>query len=156
MRLTPQIESLMKGAEALGNLVDRFVFVGGGIVDLLLSDPHAPLARPTKDIDLIVELSTVTDYFKLTDSLRAKGFREDDQSSVICRWLINDLTVDIMPTNESILGFGNPWYESAIQHQYRVRLPNEIQISVINGPHFVATKLEAFSSRGGNDAFLSP
>jgi hypothetical protein len=60
-----------------------------------------------------------------------------------------------MPSREEILGFGNRWYTSAIQHALRKVLPNHIEIAVVDGPHFIATKLEAFASRGDADMYRS-
>ncbi len=155
MKLTPQIEILGRAAACLGTLSDRFVFVGGSVVDLLLSDPQAPFARPTDDIDLIVELSTIAEYYDLAEQMRRAGFREDVGSPVICRWLAKNLVVDLMPSREGILGFSNRWYVSAIPHRQRTVLPNGIEISIIDAPHFIATKLEAFASRGKGDMFQS-
>ena len=70
MRLTPQIVTLMTAATAMGDLRERFVFVGGAVVDILLSDPQAPPARPTKDIDVIVELATMADYYEVAKLMR--------------------------------------------------------------------------------------
>jgi hypothetical protein len=40
---------------------DSFVFVGGAVVDLLITDPAAPYARSTKDVDVIVEAASRLD-----------------------------------------------------------------------------------------------
>jgi predicted nucleotidyltransferase len=56
-----------------------------------------------------------------------------------------------MPTDPAILGFSNRWYPEAVKTATHVRLNDRIVIRVITGPAFVATKLEAFVSRGGSD-----
>jgi len=145
----------MEAAEIMGDLTERFVFVGGGIVDILISDPDSPPSRPTIDIDVIVSLASLADYYALGEAMRLHGFSEDGEGSVICRWRHTELIVDVMPTNEDVLGFGNRWYNSALQHSRRAVLPNGTIIAVIDPAHFLATKLEAFLSRGRGDMFAS-
>jgi len=60
-----------------------------------------------------------------------------------------------MPTNEKILGFGNRWYKSAVQHATQHALTENIVIKLITAPYFLATKLEAFKARSNNDMFAS-
>lgn len=60
-----------------------------------------------------------------------------------------------MPTNEQILGFGNPWYTGAVTSAASYELPSGTRIQLIDPVHFVATKLEAFDGRGNNDFVMS-
>lgn len=60
-----------------------------------------------------------------------------------------------MPTDPAILGFSNRWYPEAVKTATHVRLSDRILIRVISAPSFVATKLEAFVSRGGSDILSS-
>lgn len=60
-----------------------------------------------------------------------------------------------MPTDPAILGFSNRWYPEAVKTATRVRLSNRVEIRVISGPAFVATKLDAFIGRGGGDLLSS-
>ncbi len=43
-------------AGRLGPMRGDVVFLGGAAAALLVTDPHAPRPRPTKDIDVIVEV----------------------------------------------------------------------------------------------------
>jgi hypothetical protein len=36
--------------------VERPVFVGGAIVELLLTDPASPMPRPTDDVDVTIDV----------------------------------------------------------------------------------------------------
>lgn len=78
------IELLELGASALGTLTDEVVFVGGATVTLWITDPAAPPPRPTKDVDVIVEVASRTAYHAFEKRLRDAGFRDDGE--VICRW----------------------------------------------------------------------
>jgi hypothetical protein len=62
---------------------------------------------------------------------------------------------DLMPTDPAILGFSNRWYPEAVKTATHVQLSDRILIRVISAPAFVATKLEAFVSRGGSDILSS-
>jgi hypothetical protein len=71
---------------------------------------------------------------------------------VICRWQHPDqITLDLMPTNEKILGFSNPWYADAITSAVPHELEAGLTIRVVTPPYFCATKLAAFHGRGQDD-----
>ena len=59
-----------------------------------------------------------------------------------------------MPVDASILGFSNRWYGEAVATAQPLTLGNGLVIRVVSAPAFLATKLEAFASRGRGD-FLS-
>ena len=63
--------------------------------------------------------------------------------------------LDVMPTDESVLGFGNRWYDVAVRTAEPVLLPSGRSIRLIAPPVFLATKLEAFHGRGGGDFLAS-
>jgi hypothetical protein len=86
----PSLLRVATVARRLGELRDGVVFVGGAVLPLLLTDPAAGAPRPTDDVDLAVELTTLLEYHRLGDRLRALGFREDDAPGApICRWLVD-------------------------------------------------------------------
>lgn len=74
---------------------------------------------------------------------------------VICRWFYDDVVLDVMPTDENILGFGNRWYKKAIAASILHRLTDKIDIKIVTAPYFLATKLEAFKTRGKSDYYAS-
>lgn len=152
----PNYEYLLLIAEALGDLRDNVVFVGGCTAGLLLTDSAAEGIRATKDVDAIVEAATLRQYYKLENCLPALGFVRDTDNDVICRWrhAATGVLFDLMPTDAAILGFSSRWYPEAARTATRVRLNDRIEIRRIAAPAFVATKLEAFVSRGQRD-FLS-
>jgi hypothetical protein len=94
---------------ALEELASEVVFVGGATVSLYSRRPETA-TRPTDDVDIVVEIMHYKDYAAIEAKLRSKGFINDIQSGVICRYIINGITVDVMPTSEEILGFSNKWY----------------------------------------------
>ncbi len=63
--------------------------------------------------------------------------------------------MDVMPTDPAILGFSNRWYGEAIKQAVEVQLPSKKKISIFSLPYFLATKLEAFHSRGNKDFRMS-
>src|SRR4051812_21945692 len=95
--------------EALGNLQNEVVFVGGATVSLY-ADRKAEEVRPTDDIDILVEIWTHRDYAIIEERLREKGFVNDQQSGIVCRYTVQGITVDIMATGENVLNFSNKWY----------------------------------------------
>ncbi len=63
--------------------------------------------------------------------------------------------VDLMPTDEGILGFHNRWYSLAVESALTVTLPNDLVIKLVTAPVFLGTKLEAFKGRGNGDYMAS-
>lgn len=152
----PNIEILTLAVQRLGPLTEELVFLGGCAAGLLITDPAAPPIRATKDVDTIVELSSRGDYHRLGEQLRARGFSEDSSDGApICRWRADALLLDVMPTDPQLLGFGNHWYLPALHTATLHTLPSGHSLRVVTAPYFLATKLEAFDGRGGDDYLLS-
>lgn len=150
------IDRIQLIANALEELNEKVVFVGGSVVQLYVDDPSLTDVRPTMDVDCISHLDSFLDFYGFEEMLRKKGFINDQTPGApICRWKYQDETVDIMPDNEKILGFGNPWYKRAISSKRKVKLPNGKEIYILDDPYFLATKIEALKGRGGLDWRLS-
>src|SRR5690625_1321080 len=81
-----------KVANALGDLNSKAVYVGGAVVDLYADDPAAPDVRPTDDVDVTLEITSVGELEKLRQQLREKGFRRSPKDDVICRFRYEDIT----------------------------------------------------------------
>ena len=148
---------LETAALALGPLLEEVVFLGGASIHLWISDPGAPATRATDDVDVISAITTRTDYYRLAERLREHGFSEASDSRVICRWrhLETGLLLDVMPQEESVLGFSNPWYRHAIETAVERELPSGIRIHAATPPCIIATKLAAWKGRGNDDMLRS-
>lgn len=147
------LEMLRQVATRLGPLREQMVFLGGATVGLFLTDSAAPVARPTKDVDVIVEVASTMDYVtRLREALRAQGFSEDTTPGApLCRWTADGIVLDVMPTSADVLGFSNRWYPLALSTAVEHALSKQLAIRVVTPPCFVATKLEAFRGRGKGD-----
>lgn len=147
-------------AEHLGDLRQDVVFVGGMVRSLLVTDPVVPGYRPTKDVDVIVDVSTYAQHATWLEKFRARGFREDTSDDApICRYVLKGagigqggIPVDVMPLEPQVLGFANRWYPQAFESATSVEVPSGA-IRVINAAHFVATKLSSFEHRGNGDFY---
>ena len=73
----------------------------------------------------------------------------------MCRWRIDDVLVDVMPTSADILGFTNRWYAPTITHAVERELEPGLSIKIASAPYFVAMKLDAFAGRGDGDYMAS-
>jgi len=149
---------LLEGAsEALGDLVEEVAFLGGAAFALWITDPAAAPIRPTKDVDVIVEVGSRIEYYSLGERLRDLGFEEDPDRALLCAWRHrpSGLLLDVMPTEESILGFSNDWYEEALREATRKELPSGATIRAVTPPFLLATKVAAFRGRGNEDYLAS-
>jgi hypothetical protein len=146
----PNRQLLEEAVRLLRPLLDELVFVGGCATGLLITDPDSRGIRATRDVDTITQISSYAEYAVLSERLRGLGLTEDTEDGVICRWRHQTLIIDVMPTDERILGFSNRWYIPAISSALDVDLATD-QIKIIAPEYFLATKLEAFHGRGQGD-----
>lgn len=125
----PNTELLTRMAEALGELRERMVFVGGCATALLITDPAAAPVRATQDMDAVVAIASKAEYLRLGKALRARGFSQT-------------------------LAAGEPpyrWYEAVLRTAVSVQLPAGPAIRLVTPACFLATKLAAFIDRGRED-----
>ena len=103
--------------------------------------------------DVIIEIASLAEYYRLSESLQDRGFFEDpDRTSSDlpvgrswrCYWM------SCLPISD-ILGFGSEWYERAFTAAGVHNLPSGHTIRLISAPYFLITKLAAFEWRGNGD-----
>lgn len=151
----PNLGALRAVADRLDSLGLDYAFVGGSIVNLLLDNPGFSPARPTDDLDVILETVTAQRYSDVEAKLRSLGFNHDmREKAPKCRWVLGNLTVDIMPTEGGFLGLNTTWFAEALATATE-REFGHIWLKLISPVAFLATKHIAFSDRGGSDYYAS-
>lgn len=152
----PNLPYLRHIAEALGDLREQVVFVGGAVAGLLVTDPLADSVRATRDVDAVVN-ATRAMFHRIEAEVAQRGFARDVQSDVICRWIHKESGVlfDLMPVQPEVLGFTNRWYPYAVETAESVELTPGLNIRLVSAVGFIATKLEAFAGRGAGDFLTS-
>lgn len=144
---TINIRMVADVAKALQDLNEKMVFVGGAVISVYTDDPAADEIRPTSDIDMAIKLTTYADWVKLSSRLLELGFNPNPEGHATCSFLFNDIEIDIMPSQPGALGSTNRWYEPGFESLQEIKV-NEQTIQVLSAPYFIATKFEAFRSRG--------
>jgi predicted nucleotidyltransferase len=139
---------------ALGELAAKTIFAGGAVVSLYADRPYDD-TRPTDDIDIVVELIDYHGYAAIEETLRKKGFANDVESKVICRYKINGIVVDVMPVSAEVLGFSNKWYAPGFKQAVDFKIDELHTVKIFPAAYFIASKLEAFKTRGKNDGRTS-
>jgi predicted nucleotidyltransferase len=154
---SPNRDRLTRTARRLEPLLGQLVFVGGQMTELLVTDPAAVRPRPTDDVDVVVAVSTRTAYERIQEQLHALGFQPDRRERApLCRFrAADDLVLDAMPLDENVLGFSNRWYVDAIETSQHLELEPGLVIRAIAAPAFLATKWDAFASRGAANPIMS-
>ncbi len=152
----PNLTLLVAMAQAMGPLCDQVVFVGGCATGLLLDDTGLMDVRPTEDVDAIVEVASLAGYHRLADQLMQRGFKQTmADNTPPFRWYWNRMQLDLVPLDEKVLGFANPWYRVGYASALVAEVIQGLKLRHLSGPHFLATKFEAFKDRGQNDVYLS-
>ncbi len=146
----------MKAVARVSNeLEGNYAFLGGAVVNLLLDDPALSEVRPTKDVDVVIEVLSHVDYTKLEERLRGLGFSHDDQEGApSCRWILNELTVDIMPTHGGLQGLNTAWFPEALKSAQLIEAEGA-KLKIVSPVGFLATKYVAFQDRGEGDFYSS-
>ena len=111
--------------------------------------------RPTDDVDILTEILNYADYARIDEKLRSKGFSNDAESGIICRYKAKGVIIDVMPTDDKILGFSNKWYPDGYSTAISYALDDKHIIKIFQPEYFLASKLEAFKKRGNNDGRTS-
>lgn len=152
----PNLSLLIGMAQAMGPLCEQVVFVGGCATGLLLDNAELLDVRPTEDVDAIVEVASLAAYHRLTEGLMERGFKQTmADNTPPFRWYWNRMQLDLVPLDERVLGFANPWYRVGFDAALSVELVDGLRLRHLSAPHFLATKFEAFKDRGKNDVYVS-
>jgi len=133
---------------------EKIVFVGGASVSLY-ADDFSSEARPTKDVDVVVEVMTYSSYAEIDKQFIELGFKNDMTSNIICRYIVQDIIVDVMPTTGEVLGFKSRWYSEGFKTAIDYTIDKEHVVKIFDAPFFIASKLEAFKERGKGNGITS-
>ena len=147
--------ALIKVAKSLEELNDRVVFVGGAVVGLYATDPAADDVRPTKDVDIIIEIASALELENLRELLNQKGFKQTAEDDVICRFRLDDIKIDVMATKEISWAPSNRWFKAGFDTAQTIKI-EDVKIKIMSVSYFLATKFEAFRNRGNSDPLSSP
>lgn len=146
---TVDLGAVAEVADALGELNQSVVFVGGAVVSIYADDPAADEIRPTQDIDLTFTFHELNQG-KLDEELAKRGFHLDMFGHAICSYRYKDILVDIMPAIDTVHGSTNPWFKAGFDSLQTIQL-QKTTIQILSAPCYLATKFEAFNHRGQED-----
>ncbi len=148
------LEVAAEGIQSIPGL--EAVFVGGATTCLYIDDAAIGQVRPTKDVDCTVEVASYSQYTQLEELLRQHDFKHVTGEDIpLCRWQYHNVMVDIMPDDESVIGFTNAWYKEGRKYKISVSLPSNSVIFIFPLEYFLASKIEAFNKRGNGDFLAS-
>ena len=151
----PNLGALRAVADRLDLLGLNYAFVGGSIVNLLLDHPDFAPARPTDDVDVILEVVTTMRYSGFEERIRRLGFDHDmHEGAPRCRWMLGNLIVDIMPTEGAHLGLNTAWFSEALATATEKEIAHT-RLKLVSAAGFLATKYVAFVDRGDGDYHAS-
>ena len=153
--MTPAESDILTLDRKLDGVRFQYAFLGGAVLSLLVDDPEADSIRVTKDVDLVMNIRTRTEYHAADEILSRLGFRHDTREGApICRWIWDGVTVDVLPMRGDVLGWNSKWFEEALGASETI-IREGRSLNVVSAPYFVALKLEAFESRGRRDFLMS-
>ena len=145
---------IQKVANALGDLNNQVIYVGGATVSLYINDPAADDVRPTKDIDISIKVASVAHLEEIREELTKRGFKQTADLDVICRFKLDDILVDVMATKPIGWAPANPWFEEGFNKLEKVDIDGVV-IQIMPLTYFLASKFTAHLDRGGSDPRFS-
>lgn len=146
---TINLKVVEKVATALDELNKDVIYVGGAIVSLYVTDEGAEQPRPTKDIDVAVQISSYGQMNELREKLAQKKIFPATTESVMYRYTHEEILIDFIPYEETPLGPTNSWLKPGFKKAYPVNI-GALQIRILPVSLFLATKWEAYKSRGND------
>jgi predicted nucleotidyltransferase len=147
---TIHTQTIEKIATALGELNEKVAFVGGAVVGIYANDLAAEDVRPTKDIDITLQIASLSKLEMLREELSIKGFKQQVNEDVICRFVFDDILVDVMATHPVGWAPANQWFAPGFNYLILKKIGDKT-IRLLSLPYFLATKFDAHSDRGGLD-----
>ena len=112
--------------------------------------PGADDVRPTKDIDISLEIASLGELESLRQKLNSKGFIQSAEDNIICRFRYDDVKIDVMSTKAIGWAPANPWFAPGFLRKQQQQVENE-NILILPLPYFLASKFTAFNDRGAKD-----
>lgn len=130
------------------------IFTGGSSISEYLDAELPESVRPTIDVDVVVNIATRRQFYefmaRLDEAMWGHPQMEGD-APIGRRRTPGGILVDVIPVSDVALGFTNRWYAEGLNRTWTrdgtVRL---FPVDVL-----IASKLEAFASRGRGDWFGS-
>ena len=142
-------------ARGLKELRDEVVFVGGAVTSLYIDDEASPEPTASDDVDFVVEISSHVEFEEFEKNLSKLGFNApnpyDEEDAIICRKYYKGIQVDVMPTDEKLLSFSNPWFSEGVSEKEEYELPDGTKISIFSPAYFLASKFVALNNRKEKD-----
>lgn len=133
-------------AIALGELNEKMVYVGGAAVGFYADDTSAEDTRPTKDIDVFLEIASYPKLIKLQENLGTKGFYPEPEGGVMCRFRYKDILLDIMTTEEIGWASADKWFKPGYSSLQQITF-DDATINILHVSYFLATKFNALRDR---------
>jgi hypothetical protein len=89
------------------------------------------------------------DLINLQEKLSALNIHPDPEADDIISYLYDSIPIDIVPGKDGLTGPANKWYSYGFK-DIRTVLAKDQEIQIFSPAVFIATKFEAFHSRGSD------
>jgi len=141
------IDAIKKIAKVLEDLNEECIYVGGAITGFYADDFVSPEVRPTKDVDIVLEIASQLELEKFRQKLAKHGVHFAPEEKVVCRFRYQNILLDVMSTKEVGWAPANPWFKAGFENR-GIQYLDDVKINVMPLAYFLASKFTAFKNRG--------
>ncbi len=146
---TINLKVVEKVANGLGDLNNEVLYIGGAVVGLYVTDVGAEQPRPTKDVDITVQVSSYSEMEKLREDLATKGIYPASGETIMYRYTFDGILIDFIPFEDTPLGPTNIWLKPGFDKSRTITIGDQL-IRILPVNYYLATKWEAFKDRGSD------
>ena len=141
------IEAIKIIAQTLGDLNDQVVYVGGAVASIYADDPGAPEIRPTKDVDVVIEVVSALELETFRQQLAERDIHFAKDAKVMCRFKYQNIYLDVMATKEIGWAPANTWFKSGFDNS-EIHQLDDVKIKFMPVAYYLAANFIAFKDRG--------
>ena len=149
------LQKMLELQEELDWLEKPPIFVGGAALYCYLDDFARSQLRTTKDIDVILfQISSSMQWMDFENTLRQLKW-SPDMNGPMCRYISpKGKVVDFLFPSSEVTGFSNQWYSKVVENPLSYQIQGH-HLLIAQPVLYLATKIEAFLSRGQAEPFDS-
>jgi len=98
-------------------------------------------------VDIVLEIASAVELETFRQQLEERDIHFAKDEKVICRFIYQNILLDVMATKEIGWAPANPWFQSGFDHP-EIHELDDVKIKIMSVTYYLASKFTAFKDRG--------